>query len=242
MEYKDYLNILLTILTIGVVLSGSIGFLTIRNKAKKEAKKISKDVSERVANEYIQQNLPAILESYSFTNSNNLMWKNYRREKMKLNEIFDAINYFKSSAPVDIEGLALALQLKIERQNLADEICGMIKKKDDKYIIIVNQNHAITRQRFTIAHEIGHFIYHRSKIGDGIVDNALYRQTTYNGIVNNDINARDEQQANNFAANVLMPTNLIEQIRNDIGGAYDPIKLAEKLNVSVQAVKIRLEK
>lgn len=160
---------------------------------------------------------------------------------MKLNEIFDAINYFKLTAPVDVEGLALALQLRVERQNLADEICGMIKKKDNKYIIVVNQNHAITRQRFTIAHEIGHFIYHRAKIGDGLVDNALYRQTTYNGIVNNEINAKDEQQANNFAANLLMPSYLIEQIKKENGDVCDPVKLAEKLNVSVQAIKIRLE-
>lgn len=160
---------------------------------------------------------------------------------MKLNEIFDSINYFKSTAPVDVEGLALALQLKVERQNLSDEICGMIKKKDDKYIIIVNQNHALTRQRFTIAHEIGHFIYHRAKIGDGIVDNRLYRQVSYNGIINNEIYARDEQQTNNFAANLLMPAHLIDSIKNEHGGNYDANKLAEKLNVSTQAIKIRLD-
>lgn len=160
---------------------------------------------------------------------------------MKLNEIFDSINYFKSTAPVDVEGLALALQIKVERQNLSDEICGMIKKKDNKYIIIVNQNHVLTRQRFTIAHEIGHFIYHRTKIGDGIVDNALYRQVSYNGIINNEINARDEQQANNFAANLLMPAHLIDNIKNEHGGNYYPNKLAERLNVSTQAIKIRLD-
>ena len=61
--------------------------------------------------------------------------------------------------------------------------------------------------------KIGHFICHRDKIGDGLVDDALYRQTTYNGIINNDINAKDEQQANNFAANLLMPATLIENIK-----------------------------
>jgi len=168
------------------------------------------------------------------------MYKNYKRIKMELNEIFDAISYFKSSAPVDVEGLALALQLKVDRQNLSNEICGIIKKKDDKYLIIVNQNHPLTRQRFTIAHEIGHFVYHRSKIGDGIVDNALYRQVPYNGIINYEINARDEQSANNFAANLLMPEHLIESIKNEYNG-YDINKLAEKLNVSIQAIKIRLD-
>jgi len=72
MEYKDFLSIVLTVLTIGVVLSGAIGFLTIRNKAKKQAtkiatrisEKIAKEIAEKVANEYIQQNLPEILENY----------------------------------------------------------------------------------------------------------------------------------------------------------------------------------
>lgn len=84
-EYKDLISIVLSVLTIGVVLSGAIGFFTIRNKAKKEARKIaskiaekiSKDIAERVANEYIQQNLPAILESY------NLGINNFDVEKLQ---------------------------------------------------------------------------------------------------------------------------------------------------------------
>lgn len=158
---------------------------------------------------------------------------------MKLNEIFDTINHFRASMPVDVEGLALALRLKVEKQNFSKEICGMIKKDKEGYVIIVNQNQPIVRQRFTIAHELGHHIYHRNKIGDGIVDNVLYRQTSYGGIDNNNINAKDEQQANNFAANLLMPPSLIEEINKKLG-KIDPTTLADKLNVSIQAIKIRL--
>ncbi len=159
---------------------------------------------------------------------------------MKLNEIFDAINYFRLSIPVDVEGLALALQLKVEKQNLEKEISGMIKRRNDGYTIIINQNDPITRQRFTIAHEIGHFIYHRPKIGDGIVDDVLYRQTSYAGISNNQINAKDEQQANNFAANLLMPPFSIEKIKKENNNKIDANFLAERLNVSTQAIKNRL--
>ncbi len=74
MEYEDFLSITLSALTIGVVLSGAIGFFAIRNKAKKQASKIAeaiaRETAERVANEYIQQNLPYIVESYkSFISS-----------------------------------------------------------------------------------------------------------------------------------------------------------------------------
>jgi hypothetical protein len=78
-DYKDWVNLLIQCTTLGVVLSGVIGYLTIRNKAKKEAKKtasrvaesISRDIAEKVANEYIQQNLPSILESYNLNSNNN---------------------------------------------------------------------------------------------------------------------------------------------------------------------------
>jgi len=158
---------------------------------------------------------------------------------MKLNEILEKINYFIRSTPVDVEGLALALNLKVERHNLSDEICGMIKKADNNYVIVVNQHHIQTRQRLTIAHELGHYIYHKNKIGDGIVDNALYRQTTYSGITNNNINAKDEQQANNFAANLLMPSSSIEKIIKELG-KIDANELAKRLNISVRAIEIRL--
>ena len=78
-EYKDWVNVLLQCLAIGIVLSGIIGYLTIRNKAKKQAtkvatqisEKIARDIAEKVANEYIQQNLPEILESYRSFFANN---------------------------------------------------------------------------------------------------------------------------------------------------------------------------
>lgn len=78
-DYKDWVNLTLQFLTLGIVLSGIIGFLTIRNKAKKQATKIAKQVSERIAkevaeritNEYIQQNLLSILEAYKPFSANN---------------------------------------------------------------------------------------------------------------------------------------------------------------------------
>lgn len=158
-----------------------------------------------------------------------------REKTMQLNEIFDIVNHFKSSIPVDVEGLALALRLKVEKQDLKNEICGMIKRTKDSYLIIVNKNHPEVRQRFTIAHEIGHFVFHRNKIGNGVVDNMLYRQISYNGIENHQINQADEQQANNFAANLLMSRSSIEAI-----GISDIDVLAKRLNVSTAAIKIRL--
>lgn len=145
---------------------------------------------------------------------------------MKLDEILDHLNYFTLSMPVDVEGLARALALKVERQNLPDEVCGMIKKTEKGYVIVVNQNDIITKQRFTISRELGHYLYHRDKIED---------------YINTTINEKDEQQANNFAANLLMPSSLIKKIiKNKLSNEVNPAQLAKELNVSIPAINIRL--
>lgn len=153
------------------------------------------------------------------------------------NNIFSTINEYSKSAPVDINGLIRALGIKLQQALLAPDIAGMIEKtKDGSYIITVNERDPITRQRFTLAHELGHYVHHRDKIGDGVQDDRLYRNTGL--FQNSKIGTRQETQANQFAAGVLMPFDLINQLRD--AGCDTPEKLAERLVVSVQAMKYRL--
>ena len=112
-------------------------------------------------------------------------------------------------------------------------------QKSNYYVITVNENHSKVRQRFTIAHEIGHYILHRNKIGDGITDNKLYRSSTCGRFRNLNIGGKEETEANQLAANILMPFELIDQLIRQ--GFKLPEKLAEKLEVSTQAIKIRLD-
>ncbi len=42
-------------------------------------------------------------------------------------------------------------------------ISGLIYKEDNKYFILVNDNYSLTRQYFTIAHELGHYFLHKNK-------------------------------------------------------------------------------
>jgi Zn-dependent peptidase ImmA (M78 family) len=156
---------------------------------------------------------------------------------MMNDNIFATINEYSKRAPVDIEGLIRALGIKLEKALLDANIAGMIEKtKDGCYAITVNERDPITRQRFTLAHELGHYVHHRDKIGDGVQDDRLYRNTGL--FQNSKIGTRQETQANQFAAGVLMPWDLIGQLRE--AGCDTPEKLAEKLCVSVQAMKFRL--
>jgi Zn-dependent peptidase ImmA (M78 family) len=76
---------------------------------------------------------------------------------------------------------------------LADEIAGAYIAKPDLPLIFVNGDQAVTRQRFTLAHEFGHF-------GMGH-ETVIDEQTVIGGV------ARDpkEVSANAFAAEFLMP-------------------------------------
>jgi Zn-dependent peptidase ImmA (M78 family) len=113
----------------------------------------------------------------------------------------DIIADFTRAAPVDVYGLARALGLEIRETELDKDISGKIEKNWlGSYTISVNARHPFTRRRFTVAHEIAHFILHRDMIGDGIVDDAMYRSKKGDEI---------ERQANAYAATILMPAPLV---------------------------------
>ena len=109
------------------------------------------------------------------------------------------------TVPVDVRGLATALGLKVVEDRLSPNVSGKIERDwfaDDAFVITVNASHSETRKRFTIAHEIAHFVLHRDQIGDGVTDDGMYRSETLSTSV--------ERQANQYAADILMPWNLVQ--------------------------------
>ena len=102
------------------------------------------------------------------------------------------------------------------------------------------------RRRFTAAHELGHYVYHRELIGDGIYDDAAYRANDFSGRYRNPkIRMEHETQANRFASVVLMPTELIDRLERDRNlkphNPQDVREMARLLEVSEQALRIRLK-
>jgi Zn-dependent peptidase ImmA (M78 family) len=160
-------------------------------------------------------------------------------DKMATANPFEVINSFQNTAPVNVEGVSRALGVPVNYANLGNEIAGMIeRRKDGSYLISVNANDALTRQRFTIAHELGHFIYHKDKMGDGIDDDKAYRSTNVGKYHNTKIGQKEETQANRFAANLLMPWDLISHLQEQ--GVTDYKDIADRLGVSRHAMCIRL--
>lgn len=145
---------------------------------------------------------------------------------------------FTASYPVQVEEFARQLGLILVEKELDPNISGGLRKVDDSYELFVNATHPLTRKRFTIAHEIGHFVLHADLIGKGVDDDTAYRRTNSELYNCAKIGKREESQANQFAAELLMPKRLIvEQVRS--GGTKNT--LSEMFEVSPQAMEIRLE-
>jgi Zn-dependent peptidase ImmA (M78 family) len=89
-------------------------------------------------------------------------------------------------------------------------------------VIILNKNQNIQRQRFTIMHELGHYLL--GHIGG----TPLYRDSTL---------TTAEQAADRFAVGMLMPACVLWAL--DI---YDAKEIAKICNVSMQAAKIRAQR
>lgn len=148
-----------------------------------------------------------------------------------LRQAMEMIRQHQHSAPVQTVPLANALGLPVYKSSFGenDDISGMIRKEGGKYLIYVNKRHNANRRRFTIAHEIAHYILHKDAIGDGIIDDALYRSG---------LTSKMESEANRLAADILMPWHLMAE--DEISGKSLQ-ELAEKYDVSTAAMAIRLQ-
>jgi len=152
--------------------------------------------------------------------------------------ILDVFKWHMSSAPVDVFELARDLDIIIKEEKLGSEISGSIESIGDRFKITVNQADSNNRKRFTVAHELGHFMLHSRLINSGITDNKLYR--SYDDRKNKKVCSHHETEANTFAANLLMPEKLIEDLYSK-NQHISNSELAARLGVSEQALTIRLE-
>lgn len=142
---------------------------------------------------------------------------------------------YQVQAPVDVVAIAKDLGINVWKKSFPDSISGKIFRDalnggSSGYSIAVNEGHSFVRQRFTVAHEIAHFLLHRPMLESGeLVDDGLYRSG---------LGSKEETAANRFAADILMPLPLIRKLMD--AGIREPQSLATRLQVSLAAIKIRL--
>lgn len=156
-----------------------------------------------------------------------------------LGESLKVIRKYWDTAPVPVDGILTELGLGPVYRSYPNAISGKIVRSDTPagYTIIINDRQHLNRRRFTMAHELGHYLYHRDLLQLGVGDTLAYRAEG-SGTPNDKIGPQQETEANRFAANLLMPSHLIASLRAE--GVTKPLVLAERLGVSEAAIRIRL--
>lgn len=140
---------------------------------------------------------------------------------------------FLHEAPVNLLKMAEVLGLTVDvNVNMSPDLSGRILRGGNGragYHIEINRAHSANRKRFTLAHEIAHYLLHRDFIDDGIEDNALYRSRLSDQV---------EIEANKQAARMLMPAPLVRSVYT--AGLKWVAGLSAAFQVSEEAMRIRL--
>ncbi len=157
---------------------------------------------------------------------------------MKLSDQWEILNDVRRTLPVPVKRLPAMLGIKLHPAFLGDGISGMLEKSGDTFLLTVNATEPDTRQRFTLAHELGHYMLHRHLVGDGLDDDRAYRSTEVGKYHNTLIGPREETEANRFAANLLMPREAIKREWAKDGMTVH--QMAQMFGVSEHSMSIRV--
>jgi Zn-dependent peptidase ImmA (M78 family) len=151
-----------------------------------------------------------------------------------------------TSPPVDVNSIAKLENVDVFRKEIDADISGVLKIDENaRASILVNQDHHMNRQRFTIAHELGHYFLHNQP---GIhVDKVFLRDPA----ASEGLHLR-EIEANRFAAELLMPEFLlVKSLEKQLSISRDnPLidpsdeilqEMAQEFQVSKHAMSIKLQ-
>lgn len=143
--------------------------------------------------------------------------------------------------PVPVEKVAQLRGLQVRPYDLGEDVSGMLVIDAGNGTIGFNPLDSKVRQRFTIAHELGHYELHKT-------DTGVFIDTDFRVEFRNERSSsgedKKEREANAFAAALLMPQKLlIKEIANhdyDLTEEDSMRDLAKIFHVSVLAMTYRL--
>ncbi len=132
------------------------------------------------------------------------------------------------------------LTADLSQLNINPTPSGLILFSEEKYKIYIHDGCSENRKRFTLAHEIWHYCLHKDYLKDTGPfidnDNTLYNRPWYFNL-SEDLKNKEEE-ANFFAAEILMPWDLVKEAYNKDDSLQ---KLADFFSVSTEAMFYRLK-
>ena len=129
---------------------------------------------------------------------------------------------------------ALNISVHYEAMDGKEELSGYIEKRANGWHIGVNKYEVEGRQRFTMAHELGHLLFHRDIIQDQMVDGKFVEAIKL--FRSQESFKRVEMQANQFSADLLMPSDRVRLLWDKFADYTD---IADIFGVSTYAVEYR---
>jgi Zn-dependent peptidase ImmA (M78 family) len=151
-----------------------------------------------------------------------------------------------TTIPIDVQKIA-EQKASVIFKSLDEGISGaLVPMETSGYVILVNDTQAPVRQRFTIAHELGHLMLH------AYTTTHADRVFRFRDAQSSQGVATEEIEANQFAAELLMPRHLLlERLQREDTLEFAPqdddkhfeqllAELANEFEVSKQAMAIRL--
>jgi len=144
-------------------------------------------------------------------------------------------SFIRRGRAVDVRGAIEALGITYREIDLPDGNSGRIDRDGDRFTISVNRNEGAARRRFTAAHELAHFLLHRDLLKHGHADRLFDPDASTNPSA--PFTRTHEFQANQMAANILMPRSRLE---NRVREGLTLPQLAAEFDVSPAAMRVRL--
>jgi Zn-dependent peptidase ImmA (M78 family) len=150
-----------------------------------------------------------------------------------------------TEVPVNLNRILDIVGVRAEAADLGQDVSGLLAIQDGQGIIAYSDDQSNQRKRFTIAHELGHFLLHKSDGEDTVFLDTDFIVKYRSNKVYTETELRQEQEANTFAASLLMPRELIfkELNKSELRNMSESdliYELARIFDVSVPAMTFRL--
>lgn len=164
--------------------------------------------------------------------------KSPSREFLNLKpEVRAEIEAFLSEYPVKLGAMAKRLGVKVLLSTLPRGTSGQIGQENGVFVIKINRHEARHRQRFTLAHELAHYLLHKDLVvaEGGWSENVLLRSGQP---------AKIEYEANRLASDLVIPSALLAEATDEYSGPItsEVIEdLAQRFGVSTAAMEIKLQ-
>ncbi len=167
--------------------------------------------------------------------------------KMKLNSeiknyIIELTTGLYKGYQLQLDELSKKLNLRFFLADFDDKKISGVIIKDEKtefYNIYVNRKDPPNRRRFTFAHEIGHYISFKmnSYSKDELIANERFEDYAMS-FRHNDVHSKAETEANQIAAEILMPEKMVKDL---VKQGLTAEEMADQFYVSPSAMIIRLQ-